>query len=131
MLITIPKNYKLTKGRTEDPVRYLTGRPGDAFPQWENFSHKSFLLDHCETFIDRTTKERIFVSHTYVTDHELIDEMRSVLNTCGVEVVWSRDSWYNDAAWRIELRNAAIRRLIDNGESCEVLKQGRHSVLVG
>ena len=131
MLIGIPKNYKSTKAMIDDPIRYLTGKRGDSFLQWENFPYKNFLLDHCETFIDRTTKERIFVSHPYVTDHKLIDEMRTVLNTCGVDVVWHRDSWYYDTAWRIELRNAAIRELINNGQCRKVLKQGRRSVLVG
>ena len=131
MLIEIPKNYKPTKGRTDDPIRYLTKKEGNSFPQWVNFPHKYPLLDHCETFIDRTTKERIFVSHPYVTDPVHIDEMRAVLNTCGVDVVWSRDSWYYDTTWRIELRNAAIKRAIGNGTSCKVLKQGRRSVLVG
>ena len=131
MLIDMPKNYKPTRGRINDPIRYLTGRTGDSFPQWENFPYRYPLLDHCETFRDRTTKERIFVSHPYVTDHKLIDEMRMVLNTCGVDVAWHRDSWYNDATWRIELRNAAIRKLISNGQSRKVLKHGRRSVLVG
>ena len=131
MLIDIPKNYKPTKGSLKDPIRYLTGKSRGSFSQWESFPYKYPLLDHGETFIDRTTKERIFVSHPYVTDPRLIDEMRMVLDACGVDVVWFRDSWYNDAAWRIELRNAAIRRMIENGESRKVLKQGRHSVLVG
>ena len=131
MLIDIPKNYKPAKGSLKDPIRYLTGKIGNSFSQWESFPYKYPLLDHCETFIDRTTKERIFVSHPYVTDPRLIDEMRMVLDACGVEVVLFRDSWYKDAAWRIELRNAEIRRLINNGESRKVLKQGRRPVLVG
>ena len=131
MLIDRPRNYKPTRGEVEDPIRYLTGKGGGSFPQWESFPYKNFLLDHCETFRDRTTKERIFVSHPYVTDPVHIDEMRAVLNTCGVDVVWSRDSWYYDTTWRIELRNAAIKRAIGNGTSCKVLKQGRRSVLVG
>ncbi len=131
MLIDIPKNYKPTKGSLKDPIRYLTGKSGGSFSQWESFAYKYPLLDHGETFIDRTTKERIFVSHPYVTDPRLIDEMRMVLDACGVDVVWFRDSWYNDTAWRIELRNAAIRRLLDNGECRKVLKQGRCPVLVG
>ena len=131
MLIDIPKNYRATRGDVNDPIRYLTGKGGVSFPQWESFPYKNFLLDHCETFRDRTTKERIFVSHPYVTDHKLIDEMRTVLNTCGVDVVWHRDSWYYDTAWRIELRNAEIRRAIANGDCRKVLKQGRHSVIVG
>ena len=65
MLIEIPKNYKPTKGRTDDPIRYLTKKEGNSFPQWVNFPHKYPLLDHCETFIDRTTKEKIFVSHNF------------------------------------------------------------------
>ena len=131
MLIDRPKNYKPTGGGVGDPIRYLTGKRGDSFLQWESFPYKNFLLDHCETFIDRTTKERIFVSHPYVTDPKLIYEMRTVLNTCGVDVVWYRDSWYYDTAWRIELRNAEIRRAIANGGCRKVLKQGRRSVIVG
>lgn len=131
MLIGIPKNYKFTKAMIDDPIRYLTGKRGDSFLQWENFPYKNFLLDHCETFIDRTTKERIFVSHPYVADPKLIDEMRVVLNACGVDVVWFRDSWYYDTTWRIELRNAAIRKAIANGMCRKVLKQRRRSVLVG
>lgn len=131
MLIEIPKNYKPTKGRTGDPIRYLTGRAGSSFPQWDDFPHKYPLLDHCETFIDRATKEKIFVSHPYVTDPVHIDEMCTVLNTCGVDVVWFRDSWYCDTTWRIELRNAAIKRAIENGACRRVLRQGRRSVLVG
>ena len=131
MLIDIPKNYKPTKGSLKDPIRYLTGKSRGSFSQWESFPYKYPLLDHGETFIDQTTKERIFVSHPYVTDPRLIDEMRMVLDACGVEVVWFRDSWYNDAAWRIELRNSEIRKLINSGHCRKVLKQGRHSVLVG
>lgn len=131
MLIEIPKNYKTTKGRIGDPIRYLTGKEGVSFPQWKNFPHKNSLLDHCETFIDRTTKERIFVSHPYVTEPRMINEMRMVLDACGVDMVWFRDSWFNDATWRIELRNAVIRRAIENESSCKVLKQGRGSMLVG
>ena len=131
MLIDMPKNYKPTKGGVKDPIRYLTGKCGDSFAQWKSFPYKNFLLDHCETFLDRVTKERIFVSNPYVTEPRLIDEMRMVLNTCGVDVTWYRDSWYSDATWRIELRNAAIRELISNGQSRKVLKQGRRSVLVG
>ena len=37
MLIEIPKNYKTTKGRIGDPIRYLTGKEGVSFPQWKNF----------------------------------------------------------------------------------------------
>ena len=131
MLIDMPKNYKPTKGRVKDPIRYLTGKIGNSFSQWESFPYKYPLLDHCETFIDRITKERIFVSHPYVTEPRVIDEMCMALEACGVNVVWFRDSWYNDATWRIELRDAAIRRSIANGESRKVLKQKRHSVLVG
>ena len=130
MLIAIPRNYRPTKGRIDDPIRYLTGKRGDSFPQWNNFARGNFLLDHCETFIDRTTKERIFVSHPYVTDPSRQDEMRAVLDTCGVDVVWFRDSWYYETTWRIELRNAAIRRLVASGECRMVLKQGHRSVLV-
>ena len=130
MLIAIPRNYKPTKGRIDDPIRYLTGKGGNSFPQWNNFSYKNFLLDHRETFIDRATKERIFVSHPYVTDPRRLDEMRTVLNTCGVDVVWFRDSWYYETAWRIELRNSAIRRLVASGGCRTVLKQGLRSVLV-
>jgi len=131
MLIDMPTSYKPTKGRLKDPIRYLTGKAGDSFPQWENFPYKYPLLDHCETFIDRTTKERIFISHPYVTEPRLIDEMRMVLSTCGVDLVWFRDSWFNDSTWRIELRSATIRRLISSGASRQVLKHGRRFVLVG
>lgn len=131
MLIDMPKNYKPTKGRVKDPIRYLTGKKGGLFPQWQHFSAKSQLLDHPETFLDRTTRERIFVSHPYVTEPRVIDEMRMVLDACGINVVWFRDSWYNDVTWCIELRNATIRGLITNGESRKVLKQGCKSVLVG
>ena len=71
-----------------------------------------------------------FFARHNVNPNEL-DEMRSVLDACGVDMIWFQDSWYHENTWRIELRNAAIRRLINNGESCKVLKQGRRPVLVG
>lgn len=131
MLIDIPKNYKRTCGGLADPIRYLTGREGKSFPLWKQLRLKSLLLDHCETFMDRTTRERIFISHPYVENPELLDEMRAVLETCGVGMVWFQDSWYHQDTWRIELRNAMIRSTIANGESRKVLKQGRRPVLVG
>ena len=131
MLIDMPKNYKPTKGRVKDPIRYLTGKIGNSFSQWESFPYKYPLLDHCETFIDRITKERIFVSHPYVTDPKQIELLRDIMNNCGVDMICFRDSWYHAATWRLEFRNAAIRRAIANGECRKVLKQGRRSVLVG
>ena len=76
-------------------------------------------------------KGRIFVSHPYNVNPNELDEMRSVLDACGVDMIWFQDSWYHENTWRIELRNAKIRSAIANGESRKVLKQGRHSVLVG
>ena len=73
--------------------------------------------------------EKLFARHN-VSPNEL-DEMRSVLDACGVDMIWFQDSWYHENTWRIELRNAKIRSAIANGESRKVLKQGRHSVLVG
>lgn len=67
MLINIPKNYKRTHGSLDDPICYLTGRDSSSFPIWNVLRLKSSLLDHPETFIDRVTKERIFVSHPYST----------------------------------------------------------------
>lgn len=131
MLIDIPKDYKLTRSGLADPIRYLTGREGKSFLLWKQLHLKSPLLDHCETFIDRTTKERIFVSHPYNVNPNELDEMRSVLGACGVDMIWFQDSWHHENTWRIELRNAKIRSAIANGGSCKVLKQGRHSVLVG
>lgn len=131
MLIDIPKNYKPTKGSLKDPIRYLTGKIGNSFSQWESFPYKYPLLDHCETFIDLTTKERIFVSHPYVEHPKLLEEMRKVFEVCGVDMIWFQDSWYHQNAWRIELRNAKIRSAIAKGESRRVLRQGCRSVLVG
>ena len=131
MLIDIPKNYKRTRSGLADPIRYLTGREGKLFLLWKQLHLKSHLLDHCETFIDRTTKERIFVSHTYVENPELLDEMSVVLNVCGVDMVWFQDSWYHPNTCRIELRNAKIRNAIVNGESRKVLRRGCRPVLVG
>jgi len=131
MLIDMPKNYKPTKGRVKDPIRYLTGKSRGPFSQWENFPYKYPLLDHGETFIDRTTKERIFVSHPYVEHPDLLEAMREVLETCGVDMIWFQDSWYHQNTWRIELRNAKIRSAIANGESRKVLRQGHCPVLVG
>lgn len=131
MLIDMPKNYKPTKGRAKDPIRYLTGKIGNSFSQWESFPNKYPLFDHCETFIDQITKERIFVSHPYIEHPELLEEMRMVLEACGVDMIWFQDSWYHQNAWRIELRNAKIRSAIANGESRKVLRQGCRPVLVG
>ena len=131
MLIDIPKNYKCTRGKLTDPIRYLTGKDGNSFPQWKKFPYKFPLLDHCETFIDRTTRERFFVSHPYVEELNLISQMRMVLDSCGVDVTWYRDSWYHEGACRLELRNTAIRKCIANGQGRQVLKQGRRSILVG
>ena len=131
MLIDIPKNYKCTHCKLTDPIRYLTGKDGDSFPQWKKFPFKFPLLDHCETFVDRTTRERIFVSHPYVEESNLITQMRMVLDSCGVDVAWYRDSWYHEGACRLELRNAAIRKCIANGQDRQVLKQRHRAVLVG
>ncbi len=131
MLIDVPKNYKCTRGKLTDPIRYLTGKDGNSFPQWKKFPFKFPLLDHCETFIDRTTRERIFVSHPHVEDLDLVSQMRMVLDSCGIDVVWYKDSWYHEGACRLELRNAAIRKCIVNGQGSQVLKQGHRSVLVG
>ena len=131
MLINIPKNYKRTHDGLIDPICYLTGKECSYFPIWNVLRLKSSLLDHSETFIDRVTKERIFVSHPYNVNPNELDEMRSVLDACVVDMIWFQDSWYHENTWRIELRNAKIRSTIANGESRKVLKQGRHSVLVG
>jgi hypothetical protein len=131
MLINIPKNYKRTHGSLDDPICYLTGRDSSSSPIWNVLHLKSSLLDHPETFIDRKTRERIFVSHPYNVNPNELDEIRSVLGACGVDMIWFHDSWYHENTWRIELRNAKIRSAIANGESRKVLKQGRRSVLVG
>ena len=131
MLINIPKNYKRTHDGLIDPICYLTGKECSYFPIWNVLRLKSSLLDHPEIFIDRKTRERIFVSHPYNVNPNELDEMRSVLDACGVDMIWFQDSWYHENTWRIELRNAKIRSAIANGESRKVLKQGRYSVLVG
>ena len=131
MKIEIPSNYKKTNGGMAprssawDPVYYLTYKSvGDGRGVINR------LLDHCETFVDRKTKERIFVSHKYDIEDADVAQARKLLGELGVMMEIFEDSWYHEDTKRIEFRKASIHNAIETGECAKVLRFGKKNILI-
>lgn len=129
MLIDIPSNYKRSNGKIANPIRYLCGAEKNLSPEDMAVFHQIDLFDHEETFVDRVTHERIFVSHPYGTTKAALTKLRAVLAKCNLMMTYYPDSWYDKDSCRIELRNAIVHDYVVNGGG--VLRYGKRLVLHG
>ena len=129
MLIEIPKSYRKTRGKLSSPIRYLCGNEANLLPDELAVFHELNLFDHTETFVDRRTHERIFVSHPYSTTESALRKLETVLSKCDLMMTYFPDSWYRENTCRIELRNAIVQDHIANGGG--VLKYGKRLRLCG
>ena len=129
MLIEIPKSYRKTRGKLSSPIRYLCGNEANLLPDELAIFHELNLFDHTETFVDRRTHERIFVSHPYSTTESVLIKLEAVLSKCDLMMTYFPDSWYHENTCRIELRNAIVHDHIANGGG--VLKYGKRLRLCG
>ena len=129
MLIEIPKNYRKTRGKLSSPIRYLCGNEANLLPDELAIFHELNLFDHTETFVDRRTHERIFVSPPYSTTEPALRKLETVLSKCDLMMTYFPDSWYRENTCRIELRNAIVHDHVANGGG--VLKYGKRLRLCG
>ena len=129
MLIEIPKSYRKTRGKLSSPIRYLCGNEANLLPDELAIFHELNLFDHTETFVDRRTHERIFVSHPYSTTESALRKLEAVLSKSDLMMTHFPDSWYHENTCRIELRNAIVHDHIANGGG--VLKYGKRLRLCG
>ena len=129
MLIEVPKNYRKTRGKLSSPIRYLRGNEANLLPDELTIFHELNLFDHTETFVDRRTHERIFVSHPYGPTESALKKLESVLSKCDLMMTHFPDSWYHENTCRIELRNAIVHDHIANGGG--VLRSGKRLRLCG
>ena len=129
MLISIPSNYRKTRGRISSPIRYLCGKEENLSPEELAIFHQLNLFDHQETFVERKTHERIYVSHPYSTTESDLRKLNAVLSKCGLMMTHSPDSWYSEDTCRIELRNAIVHDHIVKGGG--VLRYGKRLWLCG